>query len=422
MMKAVSLLLFTAAVMAAQIQVETPDGYRPVGASYLLGTTIPGDPLDVRFRGPAGANLAVAGVGFSVRAIQPSGDFTVRFLPDSEGSYSANLTVGSSSVIVRGTALAAATVVHQGQTLFQGGVIDLGSVEVGSPAQTTVLLQNRSPRPLTVPSVTSEFPFAEPVTLPLVLEPGAEFPLRLTVTPEVAGLRLGSLSIAGRTFVLRVTSTWPRLSTPRIVTDADSVTSGQQVRLRVEFAEPARSNASGTLELEFSGDDPAVRLSTGRTASFTVTAGSNVARFGENEEIMLQTGTVAGIIRLRAWAQGSEVRREFQTVFQPVMIDDAKATREGSTIVVALSGFDNSRGVSSMNFQFADKAGNPLGGVFSVTPENEWKSYYQTSGLGGLFRLRAVFPVAGDASLVGSVTVAIANAIGRTEVGKLNLP
>jgi hypothetical protein len=422
MKRAVSLLLFAASVLAAQIQVETPDGFRPVSASFVLGTTTPGDPLDVRFRGPAGANLAVAGVGFSVRAIQPSGDFTVRFLPDAEGSYSANLSVDSSSVIVRGTALAAATVVHQGAPLFQGGVIDFGSAEVGSPAATIVLLQNRSTRPLTIPSIASDFPFAEPLVLPLVLEPGGEFALRLTVTPAAAGLRSGVLSIAGRTFVLRVTGTLPRLSEARILTDAATVTSGQQVRLRVEFAEPARSNAAGTLELEFSGDDPAVRLSTGRVASFSVLAGSNLARFGEHEEIMLQTGTVAGRIRLLVKTPGSEVRRELQTEFQPVAIDDAKATREGATIVVALSGFDNSRGVSSMNFQFADKAGNPLGSVFSVTPENEWRTYDPSSGLGGLFRLRAVFPVAGDASLVGSVTVAIANAVGRTEVGKLNLP
>lgn len=422
MMRAISLLLCTAFVLTAQILVETPDGFRPVGSSFVMGSTNPGDPLDVRFRGPAGANLAVAGVGFSVRTILPTGEFTLRFLPEAEGSYSANLSAGSWSVIVRGTALAVATVVHRGEPLFQGGVIDLGSVEVGTAASATVLLQNRSSRTLTIPSIASEFSLAEPVALPLVLEPGAEQSLRLTATPEVAGRRSGVLSIAGRTFELRVTGTFPRLSEARIVTDPATWASGQQVRLRIEFAEAARLNTAGTVEVQFTGDDPAVRLSVGRVAAFTVPAGSNVARFGEEDDIMLQTGTVAGLIRLRVTTPGSEVSRDFRTVLQPVGIDEARVTREGSTIVVALSGFDNSRGAASMNFQFADKAGNPLGSVFSVTPENEWKSYFQTSGLGGVFRLRAVFPVAGDASLVGSVTVAIANAVGRTEVGKLNLP
>ena len=37
----------------------------------------------------------------------------------------------------------------------------------------------------------------------------------------------------------------------------------------------------------------------------------------------------------------------------------------------------------------------------------------QTNGIGGVFRLRAVFPMAGDARLVGSVTAWI---------GKLSLP
>ena len=422
MLRISSLLLCAALAANAQILVETPEGFRPAGASYSLGSTTPGDPLDVRFRAPAGANLAVAGVGFAVRNIQPSGDFTVRFLPEAEGSFSANLSAGASSVILRGSGLAAASVVHQGQTLFQGGIIDLGSAEVGSPAATTVLLQNRTSRPLTIPSLSTDFAFANPVPLPVLLDPGAELALRLTATPSTPGLRTGTLSVAGRSFQLRVTGTLPRLSEARILTDAATVTSGQQVRLRIEFAEPAASPAAGTLELEFSGDDPAVRLTTGRLANFSVPAGARLARFDDSDEIVLQTGTLAGTIRLLVKTPGRQVQREFVTLFQPVAVDEARATREGSTLVVALSGFDNSRGAASLSFQFADKAGNPLGSAFTVTPENEWRNYYQTSTLGGLFRIRAVFPVAGDASLVSSVTVAMANAVGRTEVGKLSVP
>ena len=422
MLRINSLLLCTALAASAQILVETPDGFRPAGASYSLGSTNPGDPLDVRFRAPAGANLAVAGVGFAVRNIQPSGDFTVRFLPEAEGSFSANLSAGASSVILRGSGLAAASVVHQGQTLFQGGIIDLGSAEVGSPAATTVLLQNRTSRPLTIPSLSTDFAFANPVPLPVLLDPGAELALRLTATPSAPGLRTGSLSVAGRSFQLRVTGTLPRLSEARITTEAATVSSGQQVRLRIEFAEPAAAPAAGTLELEFSGDDPAVRLTTGRLANFSVPAGARLARFDDSDEIVLQTGTLAGTIRLLVKTPGRQVQREFVTLFQPVAVDEARATREGSTLVVALSGFDNSRGAASLSFQFADKAGNPLGSAFTVTPENEWRNYYQTSTLGGLFRIRAVFPVAGDASLVSSVTVAMANAVGRTEVGKLSVP
>lgn len=422
MLRISSLLLCAALAATAQILVETPEGFRPAGASYSLGSTTPGDPLDVRFRAPAGANLAVAGVGFAVRNIQPSGDFTVRFLPEAAGSFSANLSAGASSVILRGSGLAAAAVVHDGQTLFQGGIIDLGSVEVGSPAATTVLLQNRTSRPLTIPSLSTDFAFANPVPLPVLLDPGAELALRLTAIPSAPGLRTGSLSVAGRSFQLRVTGTLPRLSEARITAETATVSSGQQVRLRIEFAEPAAALASGTLELEFTGDDPAVRLSTGRLAPFSVPAGARLARFGDSDDIVLQTGTVAGTIRLIVKTPGRQVQREFITQLQPVVIEEARVSREGSTLVVALSGFDNSRGASSLSFQFADKAGNPLGAAFTVSPENEWRSYYQTNPLGGLFRLRAVFPVAGDASLVNSVTVAIANAVGRTEVGKLSLP
>jgi len=421
-MKLASLLLCAASALLAQIQVETSTGFQPVGASVALGVSNPGDPLDTRFRGPAQANIQIGGAAFSARDILPNGDFIVRFLPAAEGTYSASLTVAGVTVIVRATAQATVVVSQAGFALSRGSVIDFGVVEVGLTAEQTLVLENRSTRILTVSRIDTVATILDGPALPVNLAPGRSIPLRLGLTPGSVGFLELPLSVDGREFVLRATGTIPRLPAARIVTDAETLLSGQQVRLRIEFAEASRTAAGGTLELEFSGDDPAVRLSTGRTATFSVAAGSRVARFGSAEDILLQTGTVSGLIRLRIRAPGSEAEREFRVQLQPIVVDEAKATREGNTIVVAITGFDNSRGAASMNFRFADKAGNPLGSVFTVTPDNEWRSYFQTSGMGGVFRLRAVFPVAGDASLVGSVTAEIANTVGRTEIGKLALP
>jgi hypothetical protein len=422
MMKLASLLLCAASGLLGQILVETPAGFQPAGASVSLGVTNPGDPLDTRFRGPAQGNIQIGGAGFSARDILPNGDFTVRFLPAAEGSYSATLTVSGITVILRATAQATVVVSQAGFALSRGSVIDFGVVEVGATAEQTLLLENRSTRILTVSRIETGAKILDGPALPLNLAPGRSVPLRLGLTPGSVGFIELPLSVDGREFLLRASGTIPRLPAARIVTDAQTLASGQQVRLRIEFAEPARMAGGGTLELAFSGDDPAVRLGTGRIATFSLAAGSRVAQFGTADDILLQTGTVSGVIRIRLRAPGNDFEREFRVEQQSVVVDEAKATREGSTIVVAITGFDNSRGAASMNFRFADRAGNPLGSVFTVTAENEWKSYFQSSGMGGVFRLRAVFPVAGDVSLVGSVTAEIANGVGRTEIGKLTIP
>ena len=422
MMKLASLLLCAASALLGQILVETPTGFQPVGASATLGVTNPGDFLDTRFRGPAQANIQIGGAGFTARDILPGGDFTVRFLPTAEGSYSASLTVAGVTVILRATGLATVVVSQVGFALSRGSVIDFGVVEVGATAERTLLLENRSTRILTIARIDTGATILDGPVLPLNLAPGRSVPLRLGLTPGSVGFVELPLSVDGRDFILRAGGTIPRLPAARILTDGENLRSGQQVRLRIEFAEAARFAAGGTLELSFNGTDPGVRFSTGRVATFSVAAGSRVARFGGADDIMMQTGSSSGIIRLLVRAPGAETLSEFRIDQQPVVVDEAKATREGSTIVVAITGFDNSRGAASMNFRFADRAGNPLGSVFTVTAADEWKSYFQSSEMGGVFRLRAVFPVAGDASLVGSVAVEIANTVGRTEIGKLTLP
>ncbi|MBZ2178834.1 MAG: hypothetical protein K7J47_14110 [Acidobacteria bacterium] len=73
MRKISSLLLCTALAAAAQILVETPEGFRPVGATYAMGSTSPGDRVDISSlllctaAAPASPHLRLRGRGYAVR-------------------------------------------------------------------------------------------------------------------------------------------------------------------------------------------------------------------------------------------------------------------------------------------------------------------------------------------------------------------
>ena len=105
-----------------------------------------------------------------------------------------------------------------------------------------------------------------------------------------------------------------------------------------------------------------------------------------------------------------------------MVIDSATARRNGSSLEIDILGFDNTRGAGSLNFRFFDRSGNALGGVITTTPADQFRDYFNQSVLGGVFRLRAAFPVTGDATIVGSVLVEIANAVGRTDLQRLTIP
>ncbi|MGH9630115.1 MAG: hypothetical protein ACRD7E_17500, partial [Bryobacteraceae bacterium] len=122
-----------------------------IGSVYDAGTAAAGDVLDTRMRvrnlGNVAVNiqtLSIGGVGFSLQG-RPSLpfvlapglnlDFTVRFAPTNFGSFSANLTVNSINVIVRGTGLAAPVLSVELNgvrvALSSGETVDFGVVDPG---------------------------------------------------------------------------------------------------------------------------------------------------------------------------------------------------------------------------------------------------------------------------------------------------
>ena len=433
--------------LTAQLQVLTLQGGAPAsaGPSVNLGSAAAGDAAEFRFRAlntgaspVALANLSVTGAAFSLSApflpltLAPaqSHDFSVRFSPTAPGSYSASLTVNTFSTILRASALLGPSLLltSGGQTVL----LSDSSLQVNLAAGQTLTLAFSAGNPHAAPLTLTElslvgegFTLVNPPALPVTLAPGENLPIPVRIAGGAVGESSALLTIGPRRFSIFAIVFRPQLAVPRILTGDAPPRNGQQLAVRLQLAQPAVGAGSGTLRAIFSGtgDDPAVVFPNGtREIKFDVAAGSRDATFDGVPETVIQTGTTAGTLRLEAATETGVTSETFRFDRGVVVVDNAAATRNGSNLDIEISGFDNTREVGSLNFRFFDRAGNAVGGVITTTPADLFRTYFAQSNLGGVFRLRASFPVTGDATMVGSVLVEIANTVGRTDLQRLNFP
>ncbi|MBI2685956.1 MAG: hypothetical protein HYX27_06550 [Acidobacteria bacterium] len=374
-------------------------------------------------------NLSVSGAGFSTTFVpvtlspNQSHEFTVRFSPGAEGSYSATLTINTTTALIRANALPAPSI------LIGGTPIPSMQVDVAAGQTLTIPLEIGNPYsvPLAIDELSvvgSGFTLSAP-TLPFTLAPGAALPIPVTLTAGAEGEVPAVLTAGPRRFNIVASIFRPQLSPPKIVPGDAAPHNGQQWKIRLQLAEPALGPGTGTLRATFTGtnEDPAIVFANGaREIKFDIAAGSRDATFNGSSETVLQTGTTAGTLRLDAITETGTTTETYRFEPGPVVVDEATARRNGSTLEVDILGFDNTRGAGSLNFRFFDRSGNALGGVITTTPADQFKAFFEQSTLGGVFRLRAAFPVTGDATIVGSVLVEIANAVGRTGLQRLTIP
>ena len=193
--------------MLAQIQIYQFDGAteKPVGATLDVGAATPGDTVETRFRvrntgdGPAVFNtLALSGQGFSISAapslpytIAPGNEaeFRVVFSPAVLGSYSAFLAVNTINVTLRGSSVAAASLMLAGSAtpLMAGAVIDFGSVVRGASQLQGFTLFNSGGTSLTVNTMSvSGTGFRGPIGLsgPIQLAPGQTAAFQIAFEPQ----------------------------------------------------------------------------------------------------------------------------------------------------------------------------------------------------------------------------------------------
>lgn len=417
----------------------------PVAGIIDLASAPVSDSVSVRFRirnvgdGPVTlTTFHVKGVGFSsmgapslphIVAAGTNVDFTVRFSPPDYGSYSALLTVNSTTYVVRALGEAAVAVFHDGRVLAAGDTVDFGRMERGSTLKKTFEFRNTTAQPLGVGRSTLTGPqFFFPAGTPTpYLQPGDAVGFEVEFRATTSGVYKERLIIDRREFWLTATAFDPPLPRPTVVIESGAIRSGEQGRVSVRLAQRAGVKAKGTIRLEFqpSGEakdnDTAMRFTTGaRSVDFDIAEGDTVVRFGSQEALTFQAGTTTGTIVFTVEAGGFTDRASVVVAPEAVRLEKSSATRTTSSIDVRLTGFDNTRTLSGMSFTFYAANGQPLAGMpMRVPVVNAFSRWWTESKLGGVFGFHASFPVTGDISQIRAVEVEIENSSGNTRTERL---
>ncbi|MGE5645773.1 MAG: hypothetical protein ACM336_08275 [Acidobacteriota bacterium] len=263
--------------------------------------------------------------------------------------------------------------------------------------------------------LSAYFGIAGGPVLPLPLAPKASVEFRITLTPAALGTSSGWLTINQDYYFVFADVTMPAF---RIEAGSQALASGQQANLTIRFAGKAPLQGNGLLRMDFTGKgDPAIAFlgPGGRSVPFTIEKGEDIARFSGETSIGFQTGTTAGTIIFTATLGEEAEQAVFQLAPSVISMDQIRGTRAAGELRVAVSAFDNTRTASKVKFKFFDSAGRALGsGEMAADVTAQFRQYFEHPELGGMFVLRATFPVTGDTSQVDSVEVELANSAGAS--------
>jgi len=324
-------MLFLASLLSmpalAQLQIFLFDGTNetPAGALVDIGTASPGDTLVARFKvknvssGPAVfTTLSINGAGFTATSLQllpytiapgQEAEFRVSVSPTTSGTSSATLLVNTTSLIVRATSVAAATLTVAGNNtpLASGAVINFGSVIRGDSRSQTFTLANPGTVALSVGKLSVSGPgFSGPIgaAAPIQLAAGQSVSFQVSFSPLTPQPATGTLTVDQRTFGLTGLGLDPPLPAASIVFGSQNGASAQQNSVAITLASATQVSSTGTLTMRFRpavagvADDPATQFLSGpkRSATVTITAGDSIGKFGTQSSIAFQTGSTAGTI------------------------------------------------------------------------------------------------------------------------------
>ncbi|HUI55036.1 MAG TPA: choice-of-anchor D domain-containing protein [Bryobacteraceae bacterium] len=421
---------------------------QPVPAIYDFGQVDPGLSAAARFRirnaSTAAATLdylAVRGSGFTLTsapslpaslAPQQSVDFTVVFQSAGSGASSATLDSVGIAVLLTATVPVELTCqVDTGAGLQPLGSapVDFGTVERGSSAAAHVVLLNQTAVPLIVPGISvtgAAFGLSNPSPAGLLLQPTESAGFDVQFAPGADGVLSGSLAIGSRDFPLTGTGIEPSLPQPRVTISLPQPQSAQQGTVTVNLNPPSKASGTGTVTIGFQplsagATDPAIAFASGgRTATFTVSPGDTQGHFGAQLTVPFQTGTTAGTLTILV--QLGPLTDQQIIGIQPaaVGLTAAQGLRSSGAVEIDLTGFDNTRTAGPLSFTFYDAAGAPLApGPIRTDSTATFAGYFQSSS-GGTFLLKAIFPVAGDATQIKSFEAAVTNSAGVAITARTN--
>jgi hypothetical protein len=438
-----------AAVAAGQIQLfvrHTPGSERPAGQTLDFGSVATGDareiPLRIRNLGeasvtlvrfrirPSGSPFALDGHPSIPHVVAPGWnvDFRVRFRPSEFGNHSAVLEINELTFILVGysppTAILAVEDRGRFEPISAGDTVVFGRIERASRLSRRFRLTGPPEATVTVAALSLESGVFESSALPqapLTLRSGEAAEFVITYAPVRAGIHQSVLRVDDRAFILEGVAYDPPLPKPEIRLEPETLESARQGKVRITLPSPAPASAMGELQIEFqpsvqpAGEDAAILFvnGKGRSIAFTIREGEAAGRFGAEEAAVFQTGTTAGTLAFTARLGAHTVRYSVQIPATPVVIDSAAGRRTARELELEVRGFDNSRSVREITFTFYDTQGRQLPGQpIRADVVQAFRSYFESSTVGGMFSLTARFPVSGDPSLVGAVEVEFASAPG----------
>jgi len=447
--------VFAPAALHAQISLFTVNGTTetPVSSVYGFGQVAQNDTKDVVFRarntGTSAVTvtkLAMSGIGFAIVntaaipfTVAPGSalDFTMRFIAGPVGSYSANLQVNTTIVLLLASVVTAPTVGVAAPCIGPDtqGIISFGRVEQGGHVTCNITLQNPYTQALTVSPITvGGAPFSTTQTSAATIPAGQSLTFPVTFNASTAGTFTGSLTAGVRTYTLNGAGFSAPLPVPVYVFDSATFLSGEQHTLSIRLSQPSPITASGTLTMTFTptgtvvSDDGAVQFTAfgKRVISFSVAQDSVNLLLSAQPNIIFSTGTTAGKITFTLDAPAFGISGNASTTISmigaPLAITSASATRRVNDLDISVAAFDNTYSAGRMSFTFNDANGNPITSTIPVDFSTSFTTFFQGQTAGSAFLLRVTFPVTGDATIIRSVDVILTNSAGSVKLQRLNFP
>jgi hypothetical protein len=376
---------------------------------------------------------------------------SLRFTPTTIGSTQGTLRVQASnrsfSIPIDAMAIgfAYSLVSEKGVTAIRPGeTVPLPDTVVGESSQVKLQIHNPATTAAVVATiqVTGEgFQLSDLPFLPLTLGADGREGFSLTFEAAEPGVAAGRLRIGDDMFDLRVNAVLPP-PLPRIEFEgAQGVQdpAGQpriSLRLMQGYKLPLQGTLALSVESEGFAADPAVRFATGgTTAGFEIPAGATEAVFGNGTgEIALQTGTVAGRIRIAPAFQlegGLDVTPTAAPVLTldvmrapPQLVSVQVASAGSNAFTVILTGFATTRTLDSLELTINAVNGttiSPSSAVINVTgPSQTWYRNAGSIPFGSLFSAAIPISLGGRdpdkpvLPLIQSVSVKAANELGSS--------
>ena len=406
-----------------------------VSGSAFQVSSLPTLPADI----PAGGSIA----------------FSLEFTPTQPAPSSGTLTVGAVSFPLQGAGLGSALIYSYGSAAGSNTVIPSGTVvfspaKVGQSSTLTFSIQNQGTLSATIASIglasaNSVFQIKNPPPLPLTLNANATAGFTIVFTPTNTGLASDSLQVGSQTFSLSGIGSAPSpLPSYQFQGASGTLAAFEQPSVGLELSAPYDMPVNGVLTLAVSPAasvvDPAVQfLSGGRTAAFTIPAGSTKALFdGNASQVQFQTGTVAGTISFTptfSTAGGYNLTPAAPASLavqipqgEPVLLSAQVSALAANSFSIDVTGYSTSRSMSSLDVQITPNGSAHLAAThLTIDASTSFLVWYQSassSTYGSLFTVTIPFTLQKGATIpsattslttsIQSISVTATNALGTS--------